>query len=202
VRKVLLEGLIVALVGVALAFIANAVSPRGLQLTRDFFGPATAVPADPGSLTNTSGPVAASEHEQLVARLAAKGLQLANSNLVVQLFQDPRRQQGIVLFIDARDDAHYQAGHIPGAYQLDYYHPEKHLGTVLPLCQVAEQIVLYCNGGQCEDSELAAMFLASAGVPKEKLLVYGGGIAEWGASGAEVETGERGSGQMQAKGAK
>jgi rhodanese-related sulfurtransferase len=128
--------------------------------------------------------------------LQTKGLQLASSNQVNQLFQDPRCQQGLILFVDARDDAHFQAGHIPGAYQLDYYHPEKHLGTLLPLCQVAHQVVIYCNGGECEDSELAATFLASAGIAREKLLVYGGGISEWGANGLSIEVGERSSGQM------
>jgi hypothetical protein len=32
------------------------------------------------------------------------------------------------------DDEHYRAGHIPGAFQLDHYHPENYLAAVLP-CQ-------------------------------------------------------------------
>lgn len=132
----------------------------------------------------------------MLAQLQAEGIQLAGSNQVLQLFQDPRAQQGLVLFVDARNDAKYQAGHIPGAYQLDFYYPEKYLGTVLPLCQVAEQVVIYCYGGDCVDSARTAELLSSAGIPKTKLQVYTGGISEWQANRLQVEVGERGSGQL------
>ena len=192
-RKVLLEGLLVAISGGALAFLANAVSPRGLQLTRDFFGSGAEIHA--AQISTNSAP--ASSAEAVAARLKALGFQLADSNHAKALFQDPRYQQGSVVFVDARDDEHYQKGHIPGAYQLDYYHPEKTLGTVLPLCQNAEVIVVYCNGGQCEDSEFTAKFLTSAGINAGKLMVYIGGIMEWATNGLPIELGERGSGQMQ-----
>jgi rhodanese-related sulfurtransferase len=57
--------------------------------------------------------------------------------------------------------------------------------------------VVYCNGGNCEDSELTAALLADANiVPREKLWVYGGGITEWATNGWPVELGERKSGRM------
>jgi hypothetical protein len=93
---------------------------------------------------------------------------------VVQFF-DPRRGQDAVIFIDARDDEHYRAGHIPGAYHFDRFHPENHLTNVLQVCLSAQQIVFYCNGGDCDDSEHAAIMLRdSIAIPKEKLFVYGG----------------------------
>jgi rhodanese-related sulfurtransferase len=195
----LLESLLVAVFGVSLAFLANALSPRGLTLTRDFFGASSQTATNLAATTYTNTAVAVNggfDHEQLVARLRGKGLELADSNQVLQLFQDPRRLQGMVLFVDARDDNHYQQGHIPDAYQLDYYHPDNYLGALLPFCQVAQQVVVYCAGGQCEDSEFAATFLISAGIAKEKLLVYGGGMAEWATSGMPVEIGGRSSGLM------
>ncbi|HEY5911486.1 MAG TPA: rhodanese-like domain-containing protein [Verrucomicrobiae bacterium] len=204
----LAEALVVAVAGAALAFAANALSPRGLKLSRDFFGPArpsptNAVPAPTNAVaadtnvvtvttTNTPSP-----HELLAARLRDKGLTLVDSNQVVRLFHDPRCQQSLVIFVDAREDEYYKKGHIPGAYQLDYYRPENYLAALLPLCQLAEQIVVYCNGGNCEDSEFAANFLLSASVPKEKLLVYGGGLNEWVTNGLPLEIGERLSGQIQ-----
>ena len=94
-------------------------------------------------------------------------------------FDDPLRQQGLVIFIDARGDDVYTAGHIPGSLQLDYYHPEKYLPTVLPACAVAQRIIVYCNGGECEDSEFSALMLRDAGVAAEKIFVFGGGIVEW-----------------------
>ncbi len=200
-KRILLEGLIVAARGAALAFAANALSPRGLKLTRDFFGAYSRPHTNSTAITNLAlaraGTNAASAHELLVARLREKGLNLADSNQVIQLFHDPRCQQNLVLFVDARDDDHYKKAHIPGAYQLDYYRPENYLATLLPLCQLAEQIVVYCNGGNCEDSEFAANFLLSAGMPKEKLLVYAGGLTEWETNRLPVEIGERLSGQIE-----
>jgi len=205
VRRVLLEGLVVAVTGAAVAFAANALSPRGLKLTRDFFGTAShTIPANPATTNVTAGATnAASALELLTARLREKGIHLADSNQVIQLFSDPRRDQNLVLFVDAREDQPYQQGHIPGAYQLDYYRPEKYVGILLPLCQLAEQIVVYCHGGDhCEDSEFAAEFLLSAQVAKEKLLVYGGGITEWENNRLPVEIGDRLSGQVRTNAAK
>ena len=132
----------------------------------------------------------------LAARLQAKGLQLVESRQAADLFRDPRREQGMVIFVDARDDQHYQEGHIPGAYQFNHYRAENYLPTVLPVCQSAEQIVVYCTGGDCEDSEFAAIFLRDAGIPKEKLFVYAGGMTEWNTSSLPVETGGRKSGNF------
>lgn len=198
-RRVLLEALLVAAVGAALSFAANALSPRGLKLTRDFFGSDARGSTNSAIGTNQSialGTNGAAAIEAMKARLEAKGLHVADSNRVVALFHDPRLQQGLVAFVDARETSHYEEGHIPGAYQLDYYRPENYLPTVLPVCQLAQEIVVYCNGGNCEDSEFAANFLLAAGIPKEKLLVYGGGMTEWETNGLPVEIGFRQSGQI------
>jgi rhodanese-related sulfurtransferase len=205
VRGVLLEGLVVAVAGAAVAFAANALSPRGLKLARDFFGTASHTATANFAATNSiagATNTAPSPFELLAARLREKGIHLAESNEVVRLFSDPRRDQNLILFVDAREDQPYQQGHIPGAYQLDYYRPENYMGTLLPLCQLAEQIVVYCHGGDhCEDSEFAAEFLLSAHVPKEKLMVYGGGITEWETNRLPVEVGNRLSGQIRTNGA-
>jgi rhodanese-related sulfurtransferase len=200
VKRVLQEGALVAVVGTALAFAANAISPRGLQLTKNYF-PGTRLPAPvPVASTNLNSTAAAqtnSPFELLSARLRENGLQLANSNQVVQLFHDPRRDQDAVIFIDARDDEHYRAGHIPGAYHFDRFHPENYLTNVLQVCLIAQQIVFYCNGGDCDDSEHAAIMLRdSIGLPKEKLFVYGGGLTEWRTNGLPIELGSRNSGAL------
>ena len=194
-KAVLLEGLLVAILGGALSFAANALSPLGLKLSRNYFPAKIALPA--GTNATAIRATADSGQDQLAARLQAEGFGLFNSNQVAQLMADPRFGLNLVLIIDARDDEHYQKGHIPGAFQLDHYHPEKYLATVLPLCVQAEQIVLYCHGGdKCEDSEFTAILLRDAGIPKEKLFVYGGGITEWCANANQVETGLRKSGQL------
>jgi rhodanese-related sulfurtransferase len=195
-RSLLREAFFVALAGAASALLANQLSPRGLKLARDYFpggiAPLTVPPARMAEAANTTPPLTA-----LAARLQEKGLHLAGRAQVEQLFHDPRLQQNLVLFIDARDENHYQEGHIPGAYEFFPYHPEKYLAEVMPLCQIAEQIVVYCAGGECEDSESAALYLQQAGIPAEKLFVYGGGITDWAAAGLAVERGARNSGDLE-----
>jgi rhodanese-related sulfurtransferase len=194
VRNVLLEALLIGAAGLAIAAAANTLSPRGLRLTRNYSpgGALTASQSIPATGTNA---LAAAQF--LAAQFRSEGLQLANSNLVATLFADPKKGLDLVVFIDARDDDHYQSGHIPGAYQLDHYHPENYLATALPVCQAAEKILVYCKGGSCEDSEQTAIFLRDAGVPGDKLFVYAGGFDEWTANYQPVETGSRNSGQLQ-----
>lgn len=196
VKKVLFEALFVAAAGVIVAFAANALSPRGLKLSQDYFhGETLPVPrakatgTAPASSTNATP-------DAVVARLVEKGLQVVNGGQVSELFHDPLYQQGAIIFIDARNDEHYQGGHIPGAYQFDNYHPENYMGTIFPLCQAAQKVVVYCNGGNCEDSQFAALTLRDAQIPNEKLFVYTGGITEWTNRGHEVEIGARNSGTI------
>lgn len=184
-KRVLLEATFLLLCGALVALTANFFSPRGLSLPRDYF-PGSAAPS--ATVTNTV--------TSTTERLHAKGLQVADSNLVVQLFGDPRRAQELIVFVDARNAQHYQEGHIPGAWLFDHYHAEDFFPTVRPVCQTALQIVVYCTGGTCEDSEFAAATLRDTGVPKEKLFVYPGGITEWQAVGMPVETGARNSGAL------
>ena len=199
--KVLGEAILVAVVGALVALAANRISPRGLSLARDYFPEAKAAPLPARATTNASAGSAAtneaapSEAESAVARLKAKGLQVVDFDEVKKLLHDPGYQTGSIIFIDAREEE-YQAGHIPGAYHLDYYHPDKYLLAVLPACQNANQIVVYCSGGDCQDSEMTALMLRDGGVPNGKLFVYSGGMTEWDEKKEPIETGERNSGQM------
>jgi len=192
----MLEALLVAAAGIVLAFGANLVSPRGLALTRNYFpaGISRPVPAA-RDVANTNAP-APSSAQLLAARLKEQGLQTVDGRQAAQLFHDPRFQQGGIEFIDARDEQQYRQGHIPGACEFDPYYPEKQLATVLPICQAAEQIVVYCNGGDCDDSESAAITLRDVGIANRKLFVYTGGLPEWITNGLPVEIGGRNSGNL------
>jgi rhodanese-related sulfurtransferase len=196
VKRVLLEALLVVAVGTIVAFAANALSHRGLKLTKDYFHGETLPVAR--AKTNRTAVVASSTNaapDPVIARLKEKGLQVVNGEQAMELFHDPLYQQGAIIFIDARNDEHYQGGHIPGAYQFDNYHPENYMGTVFPLCQSAQKIVIYCSGGNCEDSQFAALTLRDAQVPNEKLFVFTGGVTEWTNRGYAIEVGERNSGR-------
>lgn len=201
---VLREGLWVCLAATAFALAANAISPRGLTLTRNYFpGSAakapvakTEAPPSPSKATGTND-VLTQAAAQTVARLAAKGLKVVSLQEAEQLYRDPRFAQGLIVFLDARNDAHYEAGHIPGAYQFDHYHAPRFLPTVLPVCSVAEVVLVYCQGGECEDSEFAAITLRDIGVKAEKIVVFAGGFHEWEARALPLEAGARNSGNLQ-----
>jgi rhodanese-related sulfurtransferase len=199
IRKTLQQALMVALLGLGFALLANHLSPRGISLTRNYFffnnevahartnAPA---PSQSTSRTNAAGvETAADRGARLRARLAEKGLQLITHVQAVEFFNDARFAQGLIVFVDARNDKHYEAGHIPGAHQLDHYRLERYLQDLLPRCLIAESVVIYCNGGECEDSLFAATDLLEVGLPAAKLLIYEGGFNEWKQAGMPVETG-------------
>ncbi len=75
-------------------------------------------------------------------------------------------------------------------------YPEKHLPTVLQACLNAATVVVYCTGGDCEDSEFVALSLAEASVATKNFRVYAGGFNEWSAQGLPMETGARHSGEL------
>ncbi len=196
VRGVLWEALLVAAAGVVLAFGANLVSPRGLALTRNYFPAGISRPVPAARDVASTNPPASSPAQLLAARLKEQGLQSVDGRQAAQLFHDPRFQQGSIAFIDARDEQYYREGHIPGACEFDPYYPEKYFAAVLPVCRAAEQIVVYCNGGDCDDSESAAILLRDVGIANQKLFVYTGGIPEWITNGLPVEIGGRNSGNL------
>jgi rhodanese-related sulfurtransferase len=70
------------------------------------------------------------------------------------------------------------------------------MAMVLPVCQAAEEVVIYCNGGECEDSQFAAVALRDAGIANQKLFVFAGGFAEWMKNGLPVEAGGPSGGKV------
>lgn len=126
--------------------------------------------------------------------LVASGYQPMAHDQVVADFQGAEYEAGLIVFVDARDDAHYAKGHLAGAYQLDHYLLDNYIDTLLPACQNALKVVVYCNGGECEDSMFAAGDLIERGVDPNKVYVYVGGVSAWKRDGLPFESGERASG--------
>jgi rhodanese-related sulfurtransferase len=201
VRRVLIEALAVAVIGAVLAFAANALSyklsgrTRGIKLSEDHWRSTQASVLRTNAVLGTGAPGADSQ-AQLEARLKARGLQLVESNKVAELFRDPRRLEDGIVFVDARKPELYEEGHIPGAYLFDRFYYQNYLATVVPACLKAAQVVVYCNGGDCDDSEFAAELLKDAQIAASNLFVYGGGFTEWATNAMPVELGQRNSGQM------
>jgi rhodanese-related sulfurtransferase len=199
IAAILREALLVAVAAASFGFAANALSPRGLKLPNDYF-PGDARLTNAPSRVAPSAPVQAAatnddpEVAEAMRRIKEEGLQPIDRAETERLFHDPRYQQGLVIFIDARHEAEYADSHIPGAYCLDPYHMEQNLADVLNHCQNAEQVVVYCHGGECPDAESTTIDLGKDGVPAQKLFVYGGGFDEWSAKHLPLEKGARNSG--------
>jgi len=91
-----------------------------------------------------------------------------------------------VLFVDARDEGYFEAGHIKGAmkniflYELIFNIVEKQ-NTDAPL-------VVYCGDPGCGDSEQLAYDLKDSGFTK--LYVFKGGWLEWSKAGYPSEVGK------------
>jgi len=205
ILRILIEMAAVVAAGFAVGLAANAATDSGIALGKDHLrrsrpvaAPLPASPAipDPGGKpapASTPAPDAGS----------GKGASLftyIDHETAVAIFESPGREYDQDIFIDARDDAHYLEGHIPGAYQLDHYRLERYLPELLPICMNASRIVIYCNGGACEDSQLAAEDLMLEGIEPARLIIYEGGIVRWREENLPIETGARLSGQITAGG--
>lgn len=195
------EGILITLLGVCFALAANALSPRGLELVRDYFPrlQSSGASVPPSVHDSASSGVAAAPNPNttlsVTERLKAAGLTLATIDEVLTWFHDPLREQGLIVFVDARTESLYRQGHIPGAWQFNHYRAAESLPLILPTCLGALKVVVYCAGSDCEDSEFAALLLRDVGVPAENLFVFRGGMTEWAERGTVIELGERNSGQ-------
>jgi len=201
-KTVLLEAGVIGLAGLAFGWIANALSPVGLELSRNYFPP---IPEATATIEAELDPTTREPPGLSTVQAVGEQGDQAQSRRIgfeqaVALLESSAAQDGRLIFVDARSDAPYRAGHLPGAYLLDRFYPERFLPELLPAAMAAEQVIVYCTGGDCEDSEYAARMLGEAGVPVERLQVYRGGVEEWRARGGVMERGERLSGMLEAGG--
>ena len=117
------QSLAIALLATALALVANTVHPQGLDLSRNYFPSA---PEHPFQVIDL-------EMAQEYAQYIAEG-------------------PGGFAFLDARKEESYQDNHIPGALVCDHYQQDRFIPGILPRLAEAMVIVIYCTGGNCEDS--------------------------------------------------
>ena len=165
----------------------NAVRARNsINLTRDYFAkpPVIVQPSTTSATTEKPEPNAPAKME---GPTPDHPFQIVTVEDVIKLFQDPKTAEGAFIFVDARADNPFRAGHIPGAVQCDYYR-EKHLESVLPRLYGAEKIIVYCNGGDCEDSLHLCSELYTSQIPWGSIYLFKGGWEEWQKSGQRVET--------------
>ncbi len=107
------------------------------------------------------------------------------------LYNDPGGQPGVgqFVFVDARNDEHFQAGHIPGAIHCDPWHIEDCTATLLSSVSGAEKIIVYCTGGTCEDSLHMCRRLIEFSIPRERIYLFRGGWDDWSKNNYPTATG-------------
>ncbi len=95
------------------------------------------------------------------------------------------------LFLDARRSKDFAEGHVAGARSFPIWEAAVVKERVEALVSEGRDqtlpVVLYCTGGDCEDSHMLAQSLFGAGF--ENLLVYREGFPDWKARGGAVATG-------------
>ena len=190
VKKITLQiCALVALAGV-LGMIWNASSDNGIALGRNHFrggienppppDPTDPVPTPPsgdGPPPENGGGEAPPEH----------GLQVATLDDVLVYVEIAGEDESIVI-LDARRRDNYDDGHLPGALHLFHFQADRLIEGLRERLDNASTIVIYCGGGDCEDSiNLASSLISDYGYDYDRFYVYEGGMEEWEAAGNPVE---------------
>ena len=92
-----------------------------------------------------------------------------------------RLEDGEVVVLDVRPTEEYRAGHVPGAVSI----PVDELKKRLKELPRRKEIVAYCRGPYCVQSDTAVALLSANGFKAKRMAV---GLPDWRASGLPVET--------------
>ncbi len=184
-KQTILEAVVFVVVACVVGLTVNAQRSDGLQISRDYFPPLNSAgppaqrvqpPAPRGN-----GPV------QPDGQVPDHDFQTVSLESAYDYYQ---RGESSIVFIDARDDAHFEKCHIPNAVQFDYYHPDRYIDEVRDFAADADVVIVYCNGGACEDSLQTARYLTEEidnPLAFETVYVFEGGIEAWYKAGYERE---------------
>lgn len=144
-----------------LGVLNSYINPSALRLHVAYINPAETVIDDEGN--SLSHGYQTASHEDV------------NSYLDL-LYEDPP----YVVLLDARSEAHYEEGHIAGAFLLDHYRQDQYIEELKPVLNDSAIIVIYCTGGDCEDSIfLSNSLVYNHGIEKEKIYIFEGGVELW-----------------------
>ncbi len=209
------QAIVLLVIGTAIGLGANALRSRDhINLQRDY-NPKMVFPSPKGTATSEaaaesppgqSGPQPTASATSTTSTRATqtdtaptseptgptpeRPFQLVTVQQALEIFDDPKTSAGAYVFVDARADDPYSAGHIPGAVQCDFYRIEQDLPTVLAYVSGVEKVVVYCNGGTCEDSQHVCIELLNSNVPWNRLFLFHGGWEEWTKNNLPVQTGK------------
>jgi len=92
-----------------------------------------------------------------------------------------------IRFIDAREAEEYRSGHVKGAANIPATEAPEAIQTALGAQSRNEEIVIYCDGEECNASAMLAGKLQRLGFTK--VHVFFGGWTAWQTAGLPVEKG-------------
>lgn len=198
VKHTVVELVLLMAIGSAVALSVNGVRAKGqIKPTHNYFPklsamvrPTPAAIVSQASADGESGSVPANggtrESEK---RPIVHGYRAITLDEAYEWFSSPEAEAGLYVFVDARNDDAYRQGRIPGAIQFDHYRLTDFLDRVVPQLEGRERVIVYCNGGDCEDSGFVCKDLEDAGIPYDALYLFAGGWKEWTSYGFPVEGG-------------
>ncbi len=184
----LLSGAVtILLVAVLVALASNSVrSSHAIDLGRDYFPKRPEVSTSNGSGDSDPTPVVtATDTGDQIPPHPDDGIQRLSFDDARDNFNSAEEEfeatgESIYVFVDARSRELYEESHIPGAAWLYHYESEELIEDLRPELEMAFFVIVYCNGGDCDDSIHLATDLSSLyGIPTENIYVYEGGLNQW-----------------------
>lgn len=208
IKQAILELMLLTVASVAVALANNQIRERySIDLAKDYFRKSSSTPRaqDPkaaGSPSDLPKPATspalpaeapATASQKPAPSAPAKKLEHDFQTISVDeardVLEDPSTAQGLNVFVDARDDEAFADGHIPGSIQCFPYEIHRCIDRLTAAALGAEKVIVYCGGGDCEDSIFMCRELQDAGVPFEAIYLFEGGWKEWSARGLRTATG-------------
>lgn len=138
---------VVLLTGLLVGTAANLVAPRRIPWTQDWT-------------------------QHLTSQAATSGLRIVELADVRNLVRD-----GATLIFDARPNAEYGAGHLPGALSLPVDDFDALYPQFAPLLGPSTPLLVYCSGEECDESLLLGRQLHAQG--HTNILLFPGGYGAW-----------------------
>jgi rhodanese-related sulfurtransferase len=148
--------------------------------------PAAKKPAAPATTTTAPAPAPQPPAREFTAHPDKPYIEIAFND--VKTLHDKN-----VLFLDARRTSVYEQGHIPGARTYSVWESDIDDKVQKLFAERSDPtaqnlpIVIYCSGGDCEDSHMLAQKLW--GIQFNNVYVYKDGFPDWQQHGAPVHTG-------------
>jgi rhodanese-related sulfurtransferase len=156
------ETTILIILAVTLAFIYNAISPKGIA----FFGEWD---KDIG-VVNPKSKDTQVDHD----------LEIGSVQSAKRIFDT-----GNAVFVDVRSEDQYQDGHIKGAVMMPVNEFDRLIDAFQNQYPPETFLITYCSGRQCQDSHLAAQFFFENGYLNVSVFIDG--FFAWESEGYPVE---------------